>query len=388
MFMGAMIMGPLAAFCMKKVDQQLEGHIKPGLEMLVNNFSMGFLGILLVLIAYFAIGPFVSVITGILSAGVNWIIANNLIPFSSLFIEPAKVLFLNNAINHGILSPIGITQAASAGKSILFLLEPNPGPGLGVLLAYSIFGRGTAKSTAPGVAIIHCIGGIHEPYFPYILMKPQMIIAPMIGAVCGNFIFTSFNVGLVATASPGSFFSILAVAPRQDWLPILAGIFLATAVSFAIGSFILKVSYKREDAKGIKNDDLSKAIAAKDAMKLEGTELTNNGTVIIGVNDAVEFTNKNIKKIYVACDAGMGSSVMGASILKKKIKEAGLNVEVEHSPITQVPENAEVIVTHESLTQRAASVRPTAMHISIDNFLASPKYDEIVNALKIAANLR
>ena len=177
MFMGAMIMGPVAALCMKQVDKLFEGKIKPGFEMIVNNFSMGILGIFLVLAAYYAIGPFVQAINVVLSGGVSWIIAHKLIPFASIFIEPAKVLFLNNAINHGILSPIGITQAAKAGKSILFILEPNPGPGVGVLLAYTFFGTGTAKRTAPGVAIIHAFGGIHEPYFPFILMKPQMIIA-------------------------------------------------------------------------------------------------------------------------------------------------------------------------------------------------------------------
>ena len=177
----------------------------------------------------------------------SWIIAHKLIPFASIFIEPAKVLFLNNAINHGILSPIGITQAAKAGKSILFILEPNPGPGVGVLLAYTFFGTGTAKITAPGVAIIHAFGGIHEPYFPFILMKPQMIIASICGAVSGNFVFEFFNCGLVATASPGSYFSVLAVAPKSDYLPIIAGMLLSTAVSFAVGSIILKLSKGGDD---------------------------------------------------------------------------------------------------------------------------------------------
>ena len=240
MFMGAMIMGPVAALCMKQVDKLFEGKIKPGFEMIVNNFSMGILGIFLVLAAYYAIGPFVQAINVVLSGGVSWIIAHKLIPFASIFIEPAKVLFLNNAINHGILSPIGITQAAKAGKSILFILEPNPGPGVGVLLAYTFFGTGTAKRTVPGVAIIHAFGGIHEPYFPFILMKPQMIIASICGAVSGNFVFEFFNCGLVATASPGSYFSVLAVAPKSDYLPIIAGMLLSTAVSFAVGSIILK----------------------------------------------------------------------------------------------------------------------------------------------------
>ena len=282
MFMGAMIMGPVAALCMKQVDKLFEGKIKPGFEMIVNNFSMGILGIFLVLAAYYAIGPFVQAINVVLSGGVSWIIAHKLIPFASIFIEPAKVLFLNNAINHGILSPIGITQAAKAGKSILFILEPNPGPGVGVLLAYTFFGTGTAKRTAPGVAIIHAFGGIHEPYFPFILMKPQMIIASICGAVSGNFVFEFFNCGLVATASPGSYFSVLAVAPKSDYLPIIAGMLLSTAVSFAVGSIILKLS------KG--GDDYDNALEKKDAMKAEGKQEEKKETII-------DLSGKVIKKV-------------------------------------------------------------------------------------------
>ncbi|MGN0418159.1 MULTISPECIES: PTS mannitol transporter subunit IICB [Anaerostipes] len=369
MFMGAMIMGPVAALCMKQVDKLFEGRIKPGFEMIVNNFSCGILGIFLVLAAYFGIGPLVQALNAVLSGGVNWIIAKGLTPFANVFIEPAKVLFLNNAINHGILSPIGITQAAKAGKSILFILEPNPGPGVGVLLAYSFFGTGTAKRTAPGVAIIHAFGGIHEPYFPFILMKPQMILASICGAVSGNFVFQTFNCGLVATASPGSYFSVLAVAPKSDYIPIIAGMLLSTAVSFVVGSLILKVS------KG--GDDYDDAVDKKDSMKEEGTSKV--------VETAVDLKNKVIKKVFVACDAGMGSSAMGASILKNKIKEAGFDdIEVKNVAIPDLPEDVDIVVTHESLTQRAKDVRPNAVHFSVDNFLAGEQYDVIIEKIKAA----
>lgn len=370
MFMGAMIMGPVAALCMKQVDKLFEGKIKPGFEMIVNNFSCGILGIFLVLAAYFGIGPLVQGLNVFLSGGVNWIIEQGLIPFASVFIEPAKVLFLNNAINHGILSPIGITQAAEAGKSILFILEPNPGPGVGVLLAYTFFGTGTAKRTAPGVAIIHAFGGIHEPYFPFILMKPQMILASICGAVCGNFVFELFNCGLVATASPGSYFSVLAVAPKSDYLPIIAGMLLSTVVSFVVGSLILKVS------KG--ENDYDEAIEKKDAMKAEGKKEEKSESV-------VDLSGKVIKKVYVACDAGMGSSAMGASILKNKIKEAGFHeVEVKNVSIPNLPEDVDIVVTHESLTDRAKAVRPDAVHFSVDNFLAGEQYDRIIEKMKEA----
>lgn len=327
MFMGAMIMGPVAALCMKQVDKLFEGKIKPGFEMIVNNFSMGILGIFLVLAAYFAIGPFVQAINVVLSGGVNWIINHKLIPFASIFIEPAKVL-----------------------------------------LAYTFFGTGTAKRTAPGVAIIHAFGGIHEPYFPFILMKPQMIIASICGAVSGNFVFEFFNCGLVATASPGSYFSVLAVAPKSDYLPIIAGMLLSTAVSFVVGSLILKLS------KG--GDDYDDALEKKDAMKAEGKGEAVKEAI-------VDLTGKVIKKVYVACDAGMGSSAMGASILKKKMKEAGFDdIEVKNVSIPDLPEDIDIVVTHESLTDRAKAVRPNAVHYSVSNFLEGEQYDAIIEKIR------
>lgn len=380
MFMGAMIVGPIAAYLMKWVDSKLEGKAPAGFEMIVNNFSMGFLGLGLVILAYLGFGPIIQAINLVLSAGVNWIIDHHLIPFANIFIEPAKVLFLNNAINHGILSPIGVTQALEKGKSILFILEPNPGPGLGVLLAYSFFGKGTAKSSAPGVAIIHCIGGIHEPYFPFILMKPQMILASICGAVCGNFVFNAFDVGLVATASPGSFFSILAVAPRADWIPILLGIFLATAVSFGVGSFILKISPDTEE------DSYQSAIQAKDEMKAEGkASVTVSAKNVYLPGRVVDFSGIHVERICFACDAGMGSSVMAANILQKKVKAAGLDIEVIHESISHLPTDVQVIVTHESLVERAYNERPYITIIALpasDNFVNSPRYNEIVEALK------
>ncbi len=380
MFMGAMIVGPLAAMLMKWVDSKLEGKAPAGFEMIVNNFSMGFLGLALVIIAYMGFGPIIQAINLVLSAGVNWIIEHHLIPFASVFIEPAKVLFLNNAINHGILSPIGVTQAAEAGKSILFILEPNPGPGLGVLLAYSFFGKGDAKSSAPGVAIIHCIGGIHEPYFPFILMKPQMILASICGAVCGNFVFAAFNVGLVATASPGSFFSILAVAPRTDWIPILLGIFLATAVSFAVGSVILKLAPDTETGA------YENAVQAKNDMKAEGAAPVETAAENVFLpGRALDFAGMAVSKICFACDAGMGSSVMAANILQKKVKQAGLDIEVMHESISHLPVDVQMIVTHESLVERAHNERPGMTIVALpasDNFVNSPRYNEIVEALQ------
>ncbi|MDF2684734.1 MAG: system component, partial [Brevibacillus sp.] len=261
MFLGAMIMGPIGGWVMKKVDQLLEGKIKSGFEMLVNNFSAGIVGALLTLLAFLAIGPVVEGLSNALAAGVQVIVNAGLLPLASIFIEPAKILFLNNAINHGILSPIGLDEAAKVGKSIFFLLETNPGPGLGILLAYWLVGRGSAKQSAPGAVIIHFFGGIHEIYFPYILMNPRLILAVIGGGMAGVFTFTILGAGLVAPPSPGSIFALSAMAPRGGLLPVLAGVIVATIASFVIASALLKISNKTDE------DELEKATEKMQELK-------------------------------------------------------------------------------------------------------------------------
>lgn len=369
MFLGAMLMGPIGGYAIKKFDKAVHGKIKSGFEMLVNNFSAGIIALILTLIAYKAIGPVVAGLSKALAAGVETIVNANLLPLANIFIEPAKVLFLNNAINHGILSPLGIDQAAEAGKSILFLLETNPGPGLGILLAYWLFGKGAAKQTAPGAVIIHFLGGIHEIYFPYILMKPMLLLAAMAGGISGVFTFNLFNAGLVAAPSPGSIFALLAMTPKGNYVGVLAGVLVATAVSFAVASLILKTSKATDE-------DLSSAAAKMEEMKGKKSSVSSVLTTQASVNP------ENVNKIVFACDAGMGSSAMGASILRNKTQKAGLDVTVINTAISNLPDDADVVVTHKDLTDRAKAKLPNATHISVENFLNSPKYDELINNLK------
>ncbi|WP_040205725.1 PTS mannitol transporter subunit IICB [Neobacillus jeddahensis] len=371
MFLGAMIMGPIGGIVIKFFDKLVHGKIKSGFEMLVNNFSAGILGGLLTLGAYKGVGPVVEGLSKILANGVQFIIDHNMLPLANVFIEPAKVLFLNNAINHGILSPLGIEQAAKAGKSILFLLETNPGPGLGILLAFMLFGKGTAKQTAPGAVIIHFLGGIHEIYFPYILMKPMLIFAAMAGGVSGVFTFNLLDAGLVAAPSPGSIFALLAMTPKGGYFAVLAGVVVATAVSFAIAALILKTSKATEE-----EEDLSSATAKMEEMKGKKSSVSSVLT------KQAEINPDNVNKIVFACDAGMGSSAMGASILRNKTKKAGLDVTVINTAINNLPDDADVVVTHKDLTDRAKAKLPNAKHISVENFLNSPRYDELVNSLK------
>lgn len=365
MFLGAMIIGPLGGFLIKQIDHLIAGKVRSGFEMLVNNFTSGIVAGLLTLASYLGIGPVVLGLNKVLAAGVEWIIGAGMLPLVNIFIEPAKILFLNNAINHGILSPIGVEQAAKTGKSILFLLESNPGPGLGILLAYWLFGKGMAKQTAPGAAIIHFLGGIHEIYFPYILMKPALMLAAIGGGVAGVFTFTLFDAGLVAVPSPGSIFALLAMTPRSNYVGVLAGVLVAMVVSFLIASLFLKRSKDYEE------EDLTEAAKSMEAMKGKKSAAAS-----------MLVSDKPVKKIIFACDAGMGSSAMGASILKNKVKKAGLDIEVTNTSISQLPEDADIVITHKNLTERAKDKLPNARHISVDNFLNSPEYDALISRLK------
>ncbi|MDF9298321.1 PTS mannitol transporter subunit IICB [Geobacillus stearothermophilus] len=378
MFLGAMIMGPLGGYVIKKVDGLFQGKVKQGFEMLVNNFSAGIVGGVLTLLAFKGVGPVISVISKTLAAGVEKIIDWHLLPLANLFIEPGKVLFLNNAINHGILSPLGVEQAAKTGKSILFLLETNPGPGLGILLAYWLFGKGMAKQSAPGAVIIHFLGGIHEIYFPYILMRPVLILAAMAGGVSGVFTFTILNAGLVAVPSPGSIFALLAMTPKGNYFGVLAGVFVAAAVSFLVASIFLKAAKQSEE-----EEELTKATEKMEQLKGKKSQvaaaLQQKEAASATVAQAVPG---RVKKIVFACDAGMGSSAMGASILRNKVQKAGLDIEVTNTAINQLPADADIVVTHQNLTDRAKAKLPNAYHVSVENFLNSPKYDELIEQLK------
>lgn len=370
MFIGAMIVGPLAAWIIKKFDKAVEGHIKAGFEMLVNNFSLGIIGAILACLAMYGVAPLVTGMNSVMRAGVDVFVSHGLLPLASIFIEPAKVLFLNNAINHGILSPMGIQQVEETGKSIFFLLEANPGPGLGILLAYCIAGKGNAKSSAPGAVIIHFLGGIHEIYFPYILMNPLLLISVIAGGASGIFCFNLFNVGLTAPASPGSIIAIMMMAEKHSYFGLIVGVAVAALVSFAISVPILKFMGK--------DTSLEDAQRQKDAMKKQAKGIAAETAATVPAANTGKVT-----KIAFACDAGMGSSAMGATVLKKKLVAAGLEgIEVIHTPVSSIPADVQIVVTHEKLGERAAHSNPNAERILITNFLAAPEYATLVENLK------
>ena len=378
----AMIMGPLAAWVIKQFDRLIEGKIRSGFEMLVNNFSAGILGGALAIFAYLGIGPAVSALTQVLVAGVDWLLETGLLPLTSILIEPGKILFLNNAINHGILTPLGLEQVQQAGRSVLFLLEANPGPGLGVLLAFMFFGKGIAKQSAPGAVIIHFFGGIHEIYFPYVLMKPMLLLSVILGGMSGVFTLVLMGGGLMAPASPGSIFAIAAVTPPEGmaYVANFTAILVAATVSFLISAVILKRS-KDTDADG----DVEAATRRMEEMKGKKSSVAGALGASAGAAGTASTAGTfpdDVQKIVFACDAGMGSSAMGASLLSKKVKEAGMHIKVTNSAISSIPADSQIIITQDKLTPRAKDKRPDAYHISVDNFLSSPEYDRLIERMK------
>jgi PTS system mannitol-specific IIC component len=372
MFLGAMIMGPLGGWSMKKLDALWAHKIRPGFEMLVNNFSAGIWGGFLAVIGFVLAGPFVQGFSTIAGNVVDFLVERNLLPLTSIFIEPAKILFLNNAINQGILTPLGTNQAAVDGQSILFLLEANPGPGLGLLLAFALFGKGAAKSSAPGAILIQFIGGIHEIYFPYVLAKPKLIAAVILGGMAGVATNVAFGSGLRSPASPGSIIAVWASSPPSSLLGVTASVIVAAGVCFVVAAFLLKIDKSADDG------DLAAATAQMEANK--GKKSSVSG--MLGGSAAAGSTGP-IHSIVFACDAGMGSSAMGASVLRKKVQSAGFSdVTVVNKAISNLADDVDLVVTHRDLTDRARSKSPSAAHVSVDNFMGSPRYDEIVELLR------
>ena len=373
MFLGAMVMGPLGGWSMKKLDALWTHKIRPGFEMLVNNFSAGIWGMILAIVGFVVAGPFVEWFSARAGEIIDFLVENNLLPLTSVFIEPAKVLFLNNAINQGILTPLGTAQAAEDGKSILFLLEANPAAGAGLLLAFMIFGKGAAKASAPGALLIHFVGGIHEIYFPYVLMKPKLILAMIAGGMTQIFINLAFSSGLRAPAAPGSIIAVLIATPGGSYVGVILSVIGGAAASFAVAAFLLKTD--KADDEG----DLAAATAQMEANKGKKSSVAS----ALGGGTATATETREIRNIVFACDAGMGSSAMGASVLRKKIQAAGHpEVTVVNKAISDLRDDVDLVVTHQDLTDRAREKTPSAVHVSVDNFMGSPRSDEIVEMVE------
>lgn len=370
MFLAAMVLGPLGGWVMQKVDKILDGKIKSGFEMLVNNFSIGIVGLILSVFSFYIIGPIISGLTDLATSGINFLISAHLYPLLAVIIEPAKVLFLNNAIDQGIFVPLGAAQILEhGGKTLFYMLVSSPAPGAGVLLAYSLFGKGNSKKSAPSALIIQFIGGIHEVYFPYVLMKPLMFLAVIGGGIAQIVVWVALKSGLAGYPHPGSIISFLIMLPKGGAISVLLGILAGVAVSMFIASFILKLDHSDENDEDMSlGDELSEMLGVKN----ETEEISNK---LIWKTDSID-------KIIFACDAGIGSSAMGSGILKKKVEDANLKIKVENCAVDSIDKSVKVVVTHKNLYKRAKAAAPNAIIRTVDSFLNDPQYDILVNDLK------
>ena len=359
MFIGAMIMGPAGGLAIKEFDKLTKGRVRSGFEMLVNNFSVGIIGMLLAIAGFLVVGNAISSLTGLVSRAAEALIAHKMLPLISLVVEPAKILFLNNAINHGIFSPIGIEQVHEIGQSVMFLIEANPGAGLGMLLAYWAVGKGSSKTSAPGAAIIHFFGGIHEIYFPYVLANPLLLISMIAGSSASLLFFSIFGGGLVAPASPGSIISVLAMAPKGQTLIVLAGVLIAAGVSFAVSLPLIK------------------------GRKANATDNQVNADV----NISGSGTRQRIK---FACDAGMGSSALGATRFRKRAAYENIDADISNCAIEDIPADTDIVVCQNHLKDRALErVEKNSTEggkktvvIGIENFMNDPALDRLLESLK------
>jgi PTS system mannitol-specific IIC component len=344
--LGAMVIGPLTGWNVFLFDKYIFPRVKAGYEMLVRNFSAGIIGMLLGYLSLVFIGPFIAGVTQQISRLVGWLIQRNLLLLTNIFIEPLKVLFLNNTLNHGILTPLGIEQAGDAGTSLLFLIETNPGPGLGVLLAFILFSRKELKASASGAFMIHLVGGIHEIYFPFVLLNPRLFAAVILSGMSGTLVFELFQVGLKAPASPGSIVTILANTPQDMLLGVASGISVSTLISFLLAAFV------------IRKDQTKKEISEKVTKVME------------------------VQKILFACDAGMGSSAMGASIMRRQLKESGMSIPVDYTSIYRVQDDPNLLlITQNELKHLAETQAPHAQIVTIGNFLDQAEYTKVVALL-------
>ncbi|WP_155287240.1 PTS mannitol transporter subunit IICB [Lacticaseibacillus zhaodongensis] len=356
----AMICGPIAGWCLKKWDNFLRPHVKQGFEMIVNNLSSGIMGMLLILGAFYIVDPIVNVFNDALAIATTSLIARHLLPLANIVIEPAKVFFLNNAINSGVLTPMGVEQAVHGGKSILFLLETNPGPGLGILTAVALFGHGASKKSAPGAALIEAIGGIHEIYFPYVIMQPMLFLAVIAGGVSGTFTFSLFDAGLKSAASPGSLITILLLTPRgfSQFFAVLAGIAVSTVVSF-----IVAVPFVHRDMV--------------------------TGPAMVAADAASVATTKHPLRVIFAGTEEMGSPAIGAHVFSGKLAQGGTapNIKLSAMVINQIqPEPGDIIITKTSLLKLVRTqVGPDQEIITVDNFIRNDVYSTLIARLRSQA---
>ena len=373
---------------MKWLDNLWEGKIRAGFEMLVNMFSAGIWGFAMAIVGFYPIAWVVDRIMEALGGAVNWLVETNLLPLTSIIIEPAKVFFLNNAINHGVLTPLGLQEASDTGSSILFLLEANPGPGVGLLLAFTIFGIGAARASAPGAAVIQFFGGIHEVYFPYALIKPILIVALIAGGMTG--VTTNMLLGgaLRAPAAPGSIFAVIAQVAHNAYFAVILSVVLSATVTFLIAgsSSVPRASatwrrWRPPTTRSARRSRRPRRRRARVRRPREPARRSGDPGGRSGRRRDGDGAGDQERRVRVRCRNGLVGD--GRERPAEQVQEGGDRGRHGRQQGDREPRpSADLVITQNQLTDRARQQTPDAVHVSVDNFMNSPRYDEVVDLVK------
>ncbi|MBN2909978.1 PTS mannitol transporter subunit IICB [Polycladomyces sp. WAk] len=383
---GAMMIGLATGWMMNRLDQTVKKHIPIGYELLVTNAVAAIVAVVLTVFCFLFVGQMLSAGVHLFNRFMEHVIHSGWLPMAALIIEPGKALFFNNVMNYGILTPLGIQQVKEIGKSIFFLLETNPGPGLGILTAYWLKARAENRKGAKLATFIHLFGGIHEVYFPYVLMNPILVPAVIVGGMAGIITFQFFDAGLVSLPSPGSIFLILGLAPREDMFYVLTGVAVSAVVSF-LSAFLLLNRFSTTAPKKSSRSHVAEIIFLQNIDRLGGesrkkpvpieTHLTNEDTLF-----QTEPKKPLVRKIVFVCEAGMGSSAMGAAMLKKQLRKSGLNIEVDNASIDEIPPDTDLVICHQKLMKRIQQAFPGRMYYPLPSFTDMKNYEELVRFLE------
>lgn len=360
--LGAMILGPICGLLWKHVLEPLTRKAVQGMEMLTRNLVAAVVGAAFSIAAYYVLTPVLSAVTHVIMMGVDWLIAHKLICLTSVLIEPAKVFFLNNSIHHGILLPLAMQQAEQNGSSMLFLLETNPGPGLGVLLALWLSNRKKRKEYA-AYMFVECIGGIHEIYFPEVLANLWLLLALIPGGMAGTLCMSVFHVASAGLVSPGSILTVLFMSGHHV-LATLFAVAISTAVSCAIAFFILKRQGKW---------CTEAAISAQEEKKEEVQEK----------RQMLEKGQMQEIKIGFICDAGVGSSAMGAALFRRKLKEEGMDgITAEAYAVDQIPEDLTIGVCQRAFLEILQKESNLSNIVTMESLLNQTEHLALIEKLR------
>lgn len=362
-FIASIFMGTLCGILCRFLKEKIKFDKFTGFEMISKNIFFGAVGVITVSLTYFIFAPIFSYIDLFFSNLIEYLSDVKTLPITTSVIETLKVFSLNNSINHGFLIPAGVENAANFGKSVFFLLETNPGPGLGILLAFYILNKDRRKYFASCMTV-QAIGGIHEIYFPIVLSNLKLLIALILGAMSGNLVFYLLHAGARGAISPGSIITIFLMCTPSDWFAIMLGIATSAVVSCLSACLILE--FDAHKSKEVESDDNTS----------ESIETTSEPVFSLPDFGYVE-------DIVFVCDAGIGSSVMAASMFKKMLIENGLGgISVSSSPVDEIPEDADLLICQKIISTKARNYNEYATIIEVENFMDSNMYKAIIEKIK------